>query len=358
MMFEITNHSESLKKFEEELMSTADAHIIEYKNSSGWNSWSVLKRIVWVVLCFYFWPIMIFVILFSKWTPNKLTASEKQRANIVENYLFSRDHVTTVETLAFIQNQIQILQGIEADLYSLFWTNIWFAKAKEIYSNALSSGNHEKSIEKTYNIILEERNRIEKRVRAKRIIKALIISAFIIGIVLFEVRMIKWAQNYQAEREEKMTSLLEQLPENNVISYSDVQLTGILAECFEVNENDVLISLNTTSSTIGIELSLKCTDNLKEKLEKLRPNPSISISEYSSAQITFNGKIKLDANALGKEGAATKAAFEELLKANEGEIVTLHLTYDYAMYEDFSSLLVDDNLIVSISLKYAIPEDE
>lgn len=187
------NVSSSLKGF-------IDA-INEYDNAiandpeppkTGWKVWSERKKILWVILNIFtaFIPLVIYLtfplikpFLFPKSVP-VLSANEKRKAALIENYIFPNEREATIEAMMFTKSKMAFLASEKFNKKTLFWSNLWNTKAEQLNQRASIILKGDKVIETTYNDITISRNKVAKAVKTRAVIGASIIVAFLIFILV------------------------------------------------------------------------------------------------------------------------------------------------------------------------------
>ena len=106
----------------------------------GWSSWSGGKKFGWVVLNIYTFciPLIIYLLLplFKYNRKPRLTAPEKQKVSLIENFPFPNGREAIIEALLFIQTKLDFLSAEKLNRHTAFWTRLWATKAKQLQQKA------------------------------------------------------------------------------------------------------------------------------------------------------------------------------------------------------------------------------
>lgn len=138
----------SLKEFIEEI-NECDRKIANnpLPAKTGWSSWSKAKRIFWVILNVIFFGLPLIIYLYVKVlsiilplvrygsTP-KLTADEKRKVSLIENFPFPNERESILEALLFVKAKVSFLASEKIDRKNAYWIRLWSAKASQLYQKA------------------------------------------------------------------------------------------------------------------------------------------------------------------------------------------------------------------------------
>lgn len=133
--------SEGAKQFIERI-AECDRNIQSdtVKPNTGWASWSIAKKIGWVILNLYTAciPLLIYWILggSSSNVASKLTGSEKEKVNVINGYVFPDDRGAILEALMFMENQVSNLSSQKVNPNGLYWMSVWKNKAGQLANKA------------------------------------------------------------------------------------------------------------------------------------------------------------------------------------------------------------------------------
>lgn len=343
---------DSVKEFEKRLSATGS----EYGGGKGWGAWSIGKKIGWIVLWIYFFPIMFVYYFISRFSFNshKLSQQEAMRASVVESYTFSNDKETVYEALFFIRNQIDVLEGIEKSAYRNFWVNIWLSKATQIYSKAKTSLGADSNIESLYAEISKKANKLKNQVTRQSFI--IIGIAVAIIFVLF-VRPKITRVDKQNKNEAKIEKALAEMPETNTISRDRVLLSGVYGKCFKVGEEDAVIEINKDTNTVTIKYVVECKKSLTSEIEERMEKAGITkdISDSFSVYYELNGEIRIYVRSYGMEGLTATTNYEKLLEAEEGDRIEIELISEYSAndIDDYVMLMTTNKMICSLHVNYS-----
>lgn len=159
---------------------------------TGWKTWSKGIKILWVILNIVtsFIPLVIYLVfplikpfLLPKSVP-VLSADEKRKASLIENFIFPNEREATLEAMMFTKAKMAFLASEKFNKKTLFWTNLWNTKAEQLNQKASIILKGDKIIESTYAEITASKNKVDKSVKIRAIIGAAIIVVFIAFILI------------------------------------------------------------------------------------------------------------------------------------------------------------------------------
>lgn len=219
---------------------------------SGWPSWGTAKRVFWVILnvLFFCLPLIIYlyVKLFSVIIPlarydstPKLTADEKRKASLIENFPFPNERESILEALLFIKAKISFLASEKIDKKNAYWIRLWSAKASQLYQKAEMMFRGDKAANEAYQEILKQKERVRKIVKFKAIIYTIVLIAI---IIIFFIRNgtinIDKTKDYNSTFEWQSNGLFVQIPEpatNNGFIVSEYE-KQIHIELYHITSED------------------------------------------------------------------------------------------------------------------------
>lgn len=159
---------------------------------TGWKTWSKGIKILWVILNIVtsFIPLVIYLVfplikpfLLPKSVP-VLSADEKRKASLIENFIFPNEREATLEAMMFTKAKMAFLASEKFNKKTLFWTNLWNTKAEQLNQKASIILKGDKIIESTYAEITASKNKVDKSVKIRAIIGAAIIVVFFAFILI------------------------------------------------------------------------------------------------------------------------------------------------------------------------------
>lgn len=106
------------------------------------------------------------------------------KASIIENYVFPNEREATVEALIFTKSKMAFLASEKFNRKTLYWTNLWNTKAEQLRQKANIILKNDKVVEDTYAEIQSSKSKVEKSVKIRAIIGAVIIVAFISFVLI------------------------------------------------------------------------------------------------------------------------------------------------------------------------------
>lgn len=186
----------SLKEFIEEI-NECDRKIANnpLPAKTGWSSWSKAKRIFWVILnvIFFGFPLIIYlyVKVFSIILPlvrysstPKLTADEKRKVSLIENFPFPNERESILEALLFVKAKVSFLASEKIDRKNAYWIRLWSAKASQLYQKAEMMFKGDKAADEAYREIVAQRERVAKTVKVKAIAYTIALIAIIVFLAV------------------------------------------------------------------------------------------------------------------------------------------------------------------------------
>lgn len=182
----------SLKEFIEEI-NECDRKIANnpLPAKTGWSSWSKAKRIFWVILNVIFFGLPLIIYLYVKVfliilplvrygsTP-KLTADEKRKVSLIENFPFPNERESILESLLFVKAKVSFLASEKIDRKNAYWIRLWSAKASQLYQKAEMMFKGDKAADEAYQEIVAQRERVAKTVKVKAIAYTIALIAIIV----------------------------------------------------------------------------------------------------------------------------------------------------------------------------------
>lgn len=342
---------DSVKEFSKQLSIIGT----DYEYGSSWRAWGIGKKIGWIILWIYFLPFMLVYYFFSRFTfgAKKLSQVESQRANFIETFTFSKDKETTYESLTLIRNQLDVLEILDKNAYRSFWVNLWLSKAKQVYSVAKVSIEMDAHIEGIYSEIVTKSSRLLNEVKRAKYVYCLLAVICIFAIYVFPKIAVNNIISRNAETYEKT---LTELPDRNSISNSKIVLSGIMGECFDVSDADAVIEFDKDSQTAIIQFPVICKKNMASEIKKRIEEEGITkdVKDTSSVYYYINGEILIYASSYGLEGMTANSLFEQLLDAEEGDVVEIELLSNCSAYKIkyYVTLMSSDKMIISLSIHY------
>ncbi len=159
---------------------------------TGWKTWSKSKKFLWIVLNILtsFIPLVVYLVfplikpfLLPKSVP-VLSADEKRKASLIENYTFPNEREATVEAMLFTKSKMAFLASEKFNKKTMYWTNLWSTKAEQLNQRANIILKGDAVIESTYADITASKNKVNKSVKIRAIIGAAIIVVFLAFVVI------------------------------------------------------------------------------------------------------------------------------------------------------------------------------
>lgn len=159
---------------------------------TGWKTWSKGKKVLWVILNIVtsFVPLVVYLVfplikpfLFPKSVP-VLSADEKRKATLIENYTFPNEREATIEAMMFTKSKMAFLASEKFNKKTLYWTNLWNTKAEQLNQKASIILKGDKIVESTYADITASKRRIDKNVKVRAIVGVAIIVVFLAFVLI------------------------------------------------------------------------------------------------------------------------------------------------------------------------------
>ena len=182
----------SLKEFIEEI-NECDRKIANnpLPAKTGWSSWSKAKHIFWVILNVIFFSLPLIIYLYVKvfsiilplvryGSPPKLTADEKRKVSLIENFSFPNERESILEALLFVKAKVSFLASEKIDRKNAYWIRLWSAKASQLYQKAEMMFKGDKTADEAYREIVAQRERVAKTVKVKAIAYTIALIAIIV----------------------------------------------------------------------------------------------------------------------------------------------------------------------------------
>ena len=356
--------SESVKEFERLLIEAGGTDKIEYSRRNSFEEASVPGKILWIFLWIAFWPILIFVYIFSKYNfgTKNLTPSESKRANIISNYTFSNERKTLLEALVFIETQIDILAEHKPVAYSKYWINLWTSKAEQVFSKANLAVGEDPTIGEIFNRI---KDRSEKLVKKTGLMFAakLVIAVVAVGLIAYAVfQPLIYTYNIIYDTG-AVPVTMKGVKKNNTISAANVSVAGILGDCFKAADQDAVLEFKDDYKYLDVTMAVICTKSLSDEIDgKLADKiENFDNEDYLSGVFKLNGAVYNYLSDYELGGIQAKEVFEQLLHAQPGDEIPVHLLVEVKSYdraEDYKKVMEVSNLMISLELTYTNKQDK
>ncbi len=360
--------SGSVREFERLLLETSNGDYISYLEKGLWSAWSPFKKTGRIALWVLFFPIMAIIHLITsyKFNKNKLLPNEFRRANIVENYVFANDNQTALEALYFIKNQLDQLENVSKNSYMAFWVKTWKNKATQIFERSFSIS-EDPAIQEIYDEIDVQSSALLDVHKKRYGTRFVILILLLLGIGTFNVVAPKLAYNryvgiYQVS-DFKAKAWLKSINKSNAIDMENVQFYGIMEECFEAGD-DAQLTLLADDELIQVDMTVVCKKDFGEMVTKELEENNIDagMMDYQYGEFYLNGNNPAYIGTYGADRVAGASAYQKLLKAKPGDVVTIKLycdvitSYSYGL-EDAEELMNAENLLMGVNMTYYNGED-
>lgn len=161
------------------------------RNKQGWATWGIAKKIGWVFLNIIFFCIPLFYYFIWRYlmspilglirirTKPILSKEEQQMVSLIENFPFPNDRETILAALIFAKEKIDFISKEHIDRKSAYWVRLWCSKAEQLKQKADLLFPKDDIVNQSYAEILNDKNRVEKKIKGKAIIGIMIMVAFL-----------------------------------------------------------------------------------------------------------------------------------------------------------------------------------
>lgn len=216
---------------------------------TGWASWGKGKRFWWVLLniCFVCIPLAIYMALplvMVKSTP-KLTKEEKRLASLIENFPFPNDRESILNALVFAKEKIDYISKETINRKTAYWMRLWCAQAEHLKQKADMLFPNDAVVRDSYIEITADEDRVNKILKIKTIVGAVIL---VVAIIILVVRYSQTNRgtsymddtDYSATFEWQDSGLFTQIPEpstNNGTIVWELE-EQIYIELYNVSDDD------------------------------------------------------------------------------------------------------------------------
>lgn len=223
--------------------------LIAENQSIGKNNfdiWSVLKRIIWIILNVFFFCIPLVIrtslILIKINSTPKLSKEERQLANLIENFSFPNDRESILSALMFAKEKIDFISKETINQKTAYWMRLWCSKAEQLKQKSDILFPNDDIVEHTYNEIITDKSRVNKTIKIKAsigiVVFTVIISFFIYICFIQEDKTVD--KDYSATFEMQNTGLFAELPipdtNNGKIVYESEQQINI--ELYNISDDE------------------------------------------------------------------------------------------------------------------------
>ena len=351
--------SPSVKEFERLLIETSDSNKIEYVRRNSFESASTMGKIIWILFWIVLWPVLIFVYIFRRFgfSSKSLTPNESKRANIISNYVFDGDRKTLHEALLFIETQIDILAEMKKDGYTSFWLNLWTSKAEQVYEKSKTSVGEDATFKEVFDRI---KPRSEKLINKTRLSFGLFFIAAAVAVIIMAYTV---AQPYIYRHNlingtNTPTISLKRMQDKNEIDAKNVKISGILGRCFDPGNQNVVLEFKDDRKFIEMTMSVICKKSFSEEIRNEIANayPDTEPEDFLSGDFVLNGSIYDYMGSYGMGEIMAQDSFIELLNAQPGDEVEIHLLHEIKVYdrdEDIKRVMEVSSFILSVEVTYS-----
>ena len=356
--------SESVKEFERLLIEAGGTDKIEYSRRNSFEEASVTGKILWIFLWIAFWPILIFVYIFSRYNfgTKNLTPSESKRANIISNYTFSNERKTLLEALVFIETQIDILAEHKPDAYSKYWINLWTSKAEQVFSKANLAVGEDPTIGEIFKRIKERSEKLVKKTSLMFAAK-LAVAVVAVGLIAYTVfQPLIYTYNIIYDTG-AVPVTMKGVKKNNVISAANVSVAGILGDCFKAADQDAVLEFKDDYKYLDVTMAVICTKSLSDEIDSKLADKieNFDNENYLSGVFKLNGAVYNYLSDYELGGIQAKEVFDQLIRAQPGDEIPVHLLVEVKSYdraEDYKKVMEVSNFVISLELTYTNKQDK
>lgn len=211
---------------------------------TGWASWSKTKRIWWVILNIFTSgiPLVIYLIwpLLKYSSTPKLTADEKQKASLIENFPFPNDRESILEALLFARSKVAFLATEKVDRKTAYWTRLWSTKAEQLYEKAEIMFNGDPVANNAMSEITAQKEHVSKTVKFRAMAGAAIL---VVAIVFAGIRGGAFeidTTDYNATFDWQTNDLFSYLPEPQT-NYGRIERESekqIIIDLYQISQED------------------------------------------------------------------------------------------------------------------------
>ena len=359
----VSDVSPSVKEFERLLIETGDSDKIEYVRRNSFESASTMGKILWILFWIVLWPILIFVYIFRRFgfSAKNLTPNESKRANIISNYVFDSDRKTLHESLLFIETQIDILAEMKKDGYTNYWINLWTSKAEQVYEKSKTSVGEDAALKEIF-------DRIKKR--SKNLINntklffsvALVLAAAAVIFIGYTIAQ-PFAYTYNIVHDTGVVPVtMKGVQSTNDIDASKVSVAGIMGDCFKAADQDVHLEFVDDYKYLDMTMAVVCKKSLSDEIDFRLADKieNFDNENYLSGVFKLNGAVYNYLGDYDMGGIQAKEVFNELLKAQPGDEIQIHLLNEVKSYdraEDYKKVMEVSNFVISMELTYTNKHD-
>lgn len=176
--------SNAFKNFTDQI-GQCDAEIANAPDvpKTGWKSWGNWKKFGWVILNIYTFciPLVIYLLLpfLGIGGNSSLTAGEKKKASLINNFVFPNDRESILEGLLYIKGQMSVLESGKIDRNTAHWIKIWKSKASQLFEKAEMMFKGDPIATDAYDDILASEKKVKKILLIRVLITVVIIALFV-----------------------------------------------------------------------------------------------------------------------------------------------------------------------------------
>ena len=154
----------------------------------GWSTWGKGKKIGWVILNVYFVCIPIFIsflrpLLRTDKAPS-LTAEEKYKATVIENFQFPNDRESILNALLFIKSKCSLLSTEKSSANNAYWMRLWINKANDLFRKSEMMFPGDSIAKGAIDEIHNNSSKVRKRQKVRLLGTVGIVAVFVLFILI------------------------------------------------------------------------------------------------------------------------------------------------------------------------------
>jgi hypothetical protein len=183
-------------------------------------------------------------------------------------------------------------------------------------------------------------------------------TRFAVGKYYIDKVKSTYSYNYDIT-EPEVATIVGAMNETNTISKDQIQLVGILDDCFEVGDQDAELKLLKDEKLIQVTFELVCKKEMSGDVVAQLEAAGMTLDpmDCDYGDFVFNSDVRANIGNYGVDKVAGLSVYKKMLEAKPGDTIPIKL---YATVEDYSDyslekserLMKTDNLIMGAEVSY------
>lgn len=196
------------------------------KGKSGWSSWKMSVKILWIVLnCLTLCaPLVLYYVVIKN--KRNATPNTNIKQSLIENFQIPNERQAIIAVLNFIRGKVIALSSQKIRKETWHSIKLWSAKARQIHKQAVELLSNDAIVENIYRDIVLETRKAKKVFEIKVVLIFFLVVVYILIICCFDTFLFRQISHEEFEA----PYALEQMDEKEPVKWSDMFLSDYFPE--------------------------------------------------------------------------------------------------------------------------------